>query len=267
VSLIDREADSAMTAVLRDGTAKLVGLGELVTRNLGTSRYVFLKVADHVQRQVAGEGPAIVGPFATAIAAAIRGELVVLGKLGCLRVQTTVTFRTSRFVERALSGRSSTMLGEHAIAAWLARPIVLESTIVNPVKVASLLARECPDARPLLDEVERGYAQKTHNEICARRGLQPGTVFASITDAEVDPEAQDHWAMIFRGPDPLVVRTQGDRERELRLSHWLSAVRALTALDELAGDHLISPGELRQVIAHLESFAPGVAYAWNAFPY
>jgi hypothetical protein len=216
------------------------------------------------------------GPYATAIAAAMRGEVVVLGRLGFLRVQprpsepgmqATLIFRPSRTIERMLGGVPSSALDEHALAAWLARPLELEVASVNAVKLASSLARECPLAQPLLDEVERSYAQKTHVEICRGRGLPPGVVFASITDADVEPEDQDHWALIFSGPDPSVIRTQGDRGREVRLSHWLGAIRALTALDELAGERVLSPHDLRRVVAHLDAYAPGVAYVWDDFPY
>lgn len=283
---MDRAAETALQAMVAKGKARLPGLGELVVREMraytgrdpraGKTVSVPAKrlpsfVPDMAARAFVNQGGvAPTGAFAAAVEQASSGERVVLGPLGRLRVirkpaagdlvpaRAVMTLHWSVTLKRALAGERPTTIPEAEVTAWLGRPF----DVKVPKQLGAYLKRELPQIRPSDD-----VAQAEHEALCELNDERPGTVFAAITDGETPPEDRDHWALVGKAADPLVVRTQGPRSPEVRLSAWLRAMTALRALSDLAKDRVLAPADARRVLAHVDAMAPGVADIWDALPY
>jgi nucleoid DNA-binding protein len=286
--MTDSAAETAFKALVTKGTARLPGLGELAVREMraftgkdprtGKTVSVPAKrlpsfVADMAARTYVNQGgKAPAGAFAAAVEQAAQGEHVIVGALGRLRVirkpgagdlvpaRAVITWRPSQTLRRALAGDRPTAIPQAEVTAWLAKPF----DVKVPKQLVAYLKKELPQTRPLVDDE---VAQAEHEALCDLADEKHGTVFAAITDGETAPEDRDHWALLGKGADPIVIRTQGPRSPEVRLSGWLRAMTALTALGDLAKDRVLSPADARRVLAHVDAMAPGVTDVWDALPY
>jgi nucleoid DNA-binding protein len=287
--MIDTAAETAFKALITKGSARLPGLGELVVRetrafkgkdprtgktvSVPAKRLPSLVIDMAARTYVNQGGRPPTGAFSAAVEQAARGDRVVLGALGRLRVvrkpeaeragvvvpaRAVMSLQWSRTLNRTLAGERPETIPEAAVTTWLATPF----DVKVPRQLATYLKRELPQIG-LSDET----AQAEHEALCELRDLTSGTVFATISDGETAPEDRDHWAIMSKSADPLVARTQGPRKPEVRLSAWLRATTALTALSDLAKDRVLAPADARRVLAHVDAMAPGVADVWDSLPY
>ena len=292
---LDAACDTMFARLVDGKPTELAGLGEVSikpyaayagrdprsgkTVEVPAKRRALFRVAAEARAQLDTRGAPARTDFGALVGRAAAGELVVVGALGLLRVvhawgasgrdpetgtiveipsRSVIAFRASRTLEAALDGNRPATIAEKVVTELMAMPVA----IAPPAR--SALAR-MPATWPVIEDLDS--AQAVHEAICEQRGVEPGKVFAAVTEPDADPDSVDLWALVSRDRDPIVVRTRGNRSAELRLSGWLGATQVLARLATLARDRVLAPGDLRRLVARLDAAAPGVVWAWPALPF